>query len=940
LNNIWQLKSYNDNLARVISHELKLALPVARLLVQRGISNVEQARNFLDSDLTMLTDPLAMKGMQAALQRIEAAIHAKEKIVVYGDYDADGVCSIVILIECFERLHYTADYYVPNRFNEGYGLNAEALQKLAEQGYKLIITVDCGISSIAEAQLVRELGMDIIITDHHTPAEIQPAAQAIINPKNDQLPAVANLAGVGVSYKLACALLQARGLDPGQDWLELVAIATVADIVPLLDENRILVKYGLAALGKTSRPGLLALLQKTNLLGKPVTSWQIGFVLAPRLNSAGRLDSARTSIALLLSQNLDAAALLAEELCRLNDERRAIEEAIYQQALLHLPDLEQAPFIMVGGEGWHEGVIGIVASRLANRFNRPTLIISWEGERGKASARSSGTFNLYEALLHCRDYLEKFGGHRMAAGFSLHKDQFEAFKQALQDYMQGQELPAPNQKIYSADLEIEEAELSMKLWSEFEVLAPFGEGNPVPNLILRASPLHDLSLVGTNGAHLKFKTGAQYLEAIAFNGADMMQPGLKVCKQDLLFDLAQNNFRGRSSLQLKIKDIKPGWYSDFGDRENMNSALMDQALMRTVQDLTEGRPVLFIYPAYRSLTKHREKLQAIFKTEWIQELHGLLDPAARSNALQQFQQGEARVFITTQAFLDYLGAKQRRAGSGGQAILPANLRAMVYLWPLSVDETSFMDEQKLDIYKIDINPHLRFHVTNAGDAGETGHRIAYVNRPTTVKTLLRKQPQAEIESGLKDPQLRRTTRQRFRTSRSGLLLVDGTHPPGSGQLGEIEDFILMDSPFAHYELAAVADYVDNMDLQLHYAFKAADINRNRDYLQHIYPEAATVQAIWQALLGYRQKSLRLREDDLLAGLSNPLKRDISRLDLMSTLHILADLGLCRFQKSGSIMAITFISTDNVALQLDLSPYYWEGQKEKELLERWQQSMEK
>jgi len=251
-----------------------------------------------------------------------------------------------------------------------------------------------------------------------------------------------------------------------------------------------------------------------------------------------------------------------------------------------------------------------------------------------------------------------------------------------------------------------------------------------------------------------------------------------------------------------------------------------------------------------------------------------------------------------------------------------------------------MADQKLDIYKIDMNPHLRFHVTTAGDAGETGHRIAYVNRPATVKTLLSQQPKAEIESGLTDPQLRRTTRQRFRTSRSGLLLVDGTHPPGSGQLGEIADFILMDSPFAHYELAAVADYVDNMDLQLHYAFTAADIDRNREYLQRSYPEVATVQAIWQALLGYHQKNLRQREDDLLAGLSNTLKREISRLDLMSALHILVDLGLCQFQKSGSIMAITFISTNNVALQLDLSPYYCEGQKEKALLEHWQQSMKK
>jgi len=318
LHSIWQLKSYDDERALLISQELKISLPLARLLVQRGNQNAEQARKFLYPQLSMLEDPLKMKGMQAAVKRIGQAIAAQEKIVIYGDYDADGVCSIVILLECFKRLDYAVDYYVPNRFNEGYGLNVEALQMLSGQGCKLVITVDCGIAALTEADLARELGMDLIITDHHTPTEKLPLAHAIINPKNDQLPSIANLAGVGVSYKLACALLQSRGIEPGQDWLDLAAIATVADIVPLLEENRILVKYGLAALENTTRPGLIALLEKTGLRGKPLNTWQIGFVLAPRLNSAGRLDSARKSIDLLLSRDDQEAQLLAEELCRLD----------------------------------------------------------------------------------------------------------------------------------------------------------------------------------------------------------------------------------------------------------------------------------------------------------------------------------------------------------------------------------------------------------------------------------------------------------------------------------------------------------------------------------------------------------------------------------------------------------------------------------------------
>ncbi|HNX93253.1 MAG TPA: DHHA1 domain-containing protein, partial [Syntrophomonas sp.] len=694
---------------------------------------------------------------------------------------------------------------------------------------------------------------------------------------------------------------------------------------------RILVKYGLKVLENTTRPGLVALMEKTGMRGKPVSSWQIGFVLAPRLNSAGRIDSARKSIDLLLSKDEHEAQQLAEELCRLNDERREIEENIYQQALLDLPDLEQERFILVSGDNWHEGVIGIVASRLANKFNRPAIVISWEGEQGKASARSSGDFDLYAALLHCRSDLVRFGGHRMAAGLALHRDQLDHFRQALQDYMMGQEMPAIGKRIHPADLEINEAELSLNLWNEIELLAPFGEGNPAPSLVLRSSPLYDMLLVGTNGAHFKFRTGTNSLEAIAFNGAEMMHPGLKVCKQDLLFDLSENNFKGRSSLQLKIKDIKPVWRDDWPVRETESSSQIKQVLTTTVKELIKGHPVLFIYPTVRSLMKHREMMQAIVKPELLQEMHGLLDSKTRYSVLRKFSKGDAKIYLSTQSFLEYLNSPRSSLNASIQ--MPPNLNTVVSFWPESGQATSWWNSSNLNLFNITISPQLHFRKRQAADT-DSGRSIIYVNRPASVKNILQQYPQAEVEAGATDPGLRRTSRQRFRHSRSGLLLVDGTHPPGPGQLGEIDSLTLLDSPFAAYELAAVADYVDNLELPLQLAFTAEDISRNRVYLQRIYPETAKLERIWRSLLGYGCKTLRLEETEVLTRLGKEIHDGISRLELMASLQIMSDLDLCQFQKSGSIMAIYFLSTQKDALQPEFSPYFHEGKKEKELLERW------
>lgn len=932
MNSIWHLKTCDELLAKKISSELNISLLLSRLLVQRGITSPAEARYFLNPDLKCLIDPMAMSGMQAAAERILKALNDQEKIVIYGDYDADGVCSVVLLKECLARLGYEADYYVPNRFNEGYGLNQEAIEELARQGYKLIITVDCGISSVEEAELVRQLGMELVITDHHTPPAVQPDATAIVNPKNDDLPALSNLAGVGVAYKLACALLQSRGKEVGQEWLDLVALATVADIVPLLEENRILVKYGLEALEKTRRPGLKALLHKTSLYGKKLESWHIGFMLAPRLNSAGRLDSARISIELLLSRDESRADQLAAQLCGWNDERKSIEDRIYQQAIADIESNvmhNSEAFILTGGEHWHEGVIGIVASRLANHYNRPAIVISWDGDKGKGSARGSSALDLYSALTYCQDYLEQFGGHKMAAGLSLKKENLLAFKQALQDYMEKEGLGEPGCKIVPVDMEIDAAEIDPNLLNEILRLSPFGEGNPVPRFLLRASELHDPALVGAQREHFKCKTGSNYLEAIAFNRADLMAPVIQTCKQDMLFELSENTFKGRTSLQLKIKDMRSSFCPDYLHGKDNNSAQLVSAIQRTADELAEGRPVLFIYPGYRSLSKHLSLLRGLFKAEHLQEWHGLLAVSPRSTIRKQFRSGQGKLFLTTRAFINGYCEHNR---------LPEALRYAVVLWPIEEPGMESFHNVNMEIDIINNHQPGLLKSSPEWSCSLKERTIIYANRPATIKGLSQSQAGMEIESGLADAWQRMAVRRRFINAAAGMLMIDGTHPFNPAQMGRIDNFILADSPFGHYELAAVADYWDNADIPLRLSFSKQDVEKNRLYLERIYPEGEQVQAIWHQLIHYGKTKVRSSEEQLAARLAADMQRELRPLDLIPALRILADLDLCQFQKSDSIMEIKLLKTSTDKLNLQNSPYYLEGRGEKNLLASWEQSL--
>jgi len=504
--------------------------------------------------------------------------------------------------------------------------------------------------------------------------------------------------------------------------------------------------------------------------------------------------------------------------------------------------------------------------------------------------------------------------------------------------MLGQELPALGKKIYPVDLEVDEADLSLELWSEIEQLAPFGEGNPSPSLVLRGSPLHEFWLVGANETHFKFKTGEKHLDAIAFNGADMMKPGLKICKQDLLFDLAENNFKGRSSLQLKIRDIKPAWRDDQGVGDNSNSDQLGTVIRTTIDELVNGHPVLFIYPTLRSLKKHLVMLQALVKAELLVEMHGQLEKNSREMIIRQFRSGESRIYLSTQAFIEYLAAPGETSDLRLTG-LPTPLKTVVRFWPEPVEMAAGCQQRNLCLLDVKLNPKLHFQMSQDQEE-RAGRHVIYVNRPASVKRILQQHPRAAVEAGNVSPGQRRSIRQRFRNNRTGLLLVDGAHPPGAGQLGRIDTFTLLDSPFAWCELTAVADYVDNLELPLQVGFTAADLDSNDYYLQRIYPEPYRLELIWRALIAGGSKTLRLEEAALLTRLNRDAGGESSSLELNAALRILSDLGLCQCQKSGSIMAIYFHSTAKDSLRPESSPYFQEGKKEKEQWERWRRMVQK
>lgn len=561
---VWRGKEPDQAALAALGAGLRISPLTARALTFRGIDTVSEGLAFMDGRLASLPDPFLLPEMERAAERLATAIEGGESIVVHGDYDVDGITGTALLVESLRGFGGRVDYHIPLRLKDGYGLSAEAIRRAAASGAKVLLSVDCGVSALTEARLALDLGLDLIITDHHQPPEVLPSAYAVVNPSlaESRFP-FRELAGVGVAFFLLVALrkvLRERGaftVRPEPDLrhaLDLVALGTIADVVPLRGINRTLTRFGLDLLSKGRRPGIRALKQVAGV--EEASCGAVAFRLAPRLNAAGRLEDAALGVELLLGSSLERATEIAALLDGFNRERQKIEEETLKQAIERLDGGEgRERSIVLADDRWHPGVIGIVASRLVERYYRPVVLIALEGGKGKGSARSILGFHLYRALQGCAGYLEGFGGHECAAGLTIATDRVEAFAEAFEAEAQrtlGEEDLIPR---LAHDGEILLDEITPEGVREIASLAPFGAGNPEPAYVALGLRLQQVKAVGET--HLKFvaRQGGYSFPCIAFGMAS--RQGELSGELDLLFTPTLNDWKGNVSVQLRIRDWRP-----------------------------------------------------------------------------------------------------------------------------------------------------------------------------------------------------------------------------------------------------------------------------------------------------------------------------------------------------------------------------------------------
>jgi single-stranded-DNA-specific exonuclease len=570
----WRLKPFDSGRIASLARAAGISSLTAQLLINRGIEEPELAVAFLQAKLSHLNDPETLPGVVEAAQRIVRAIHDDRPIVIYGDYDVDGVCGTSVLWACL-RLAGARQviYYIPHRVEEGYGVNADALRRLAEEHSKpLVVTVDCGISAVAEARLARELGLELIVTDHHTIGAELPAADVLVHPR---LPGstypCGDLCGAGVAFKLAWQICKSFGdgkkASPHlRDYLVralgLVAMATVADVVPLQGENRILVRHGLAGIAASPTVGLRALMKVAGCLDKSrLTTGMVGFGLAPRINAAGRLERAMKAVEMLTTEDAELAGKIAEELDLVNSRRQELEREIVSEAQEMIKaegGLKERGAIVLGRKGWHAGVIGIVASRLVDYYHRPTVIVAFGDDFAQGSARSVPGFDLYEAIRDCSDGLIGFGGHAAAAGLRLAESHFPVFAQRFEERCRTTLTAEQLQKVLDIDAEVPLGVLSLAVVEEIEKLEPHGMANPRP-LLLAAGVriMGEPRLVGElkNHAQLRLVQGNTQVKAIGWNMAEKAKQLTPNTSCSIVFHPSINEWNGRRDVQLELRDL-------------------------------------------------------------------------------------------------------------------------------------------------------------------------------------------------------------------------------------------------------------------------------------------------------------------------------------------------------------------------------------------------
>ncbi|REE84336.1 single-stranded-DNA-specific exonuclease [Paenibacillus taihuensis] len=589
--------------AAALARTLSLTPLVARLLVQRGYDRVESARQFLSGGIECLHDPFLLKGMEAAAARIHQAIERGERVRIYGDYDADGVSSTTLMTYLFKRLELNFDHYIPHRTREGYGLNKAALEASAASGVTLIVTVDTGISAVDEIAYANELGIDVVVTDHHEPPHVLPNAYAIVNPKQEDCEyPFKGLAGVGVAFKLATAVLG----EPPLEWTDVVALGTIADLMPLTDENRVLVKFGLEQLRQTEKPGFRALAEIGGIELTTLTATNVAFGMAPRINAAGRLDHANLSVELLTATSDESAAAGALTLDNLNRERQQIVDDIVQEAqemwaakcsAAADAGTPEPSVIVLAGAGWNAGVVGIVASKFIEKYYKPTLILGLDEETGKCkgSARSIEGYDLHAALTACDELLDHYGGHQAAAGMTLYRDNLQPFEERLSqlaDEWLTEEDWIPKTTI---DLACKMEDATIKVREQLAQLEPFGIGNSAPKLLLQGVTLADRKAMGKESKHLKLSVSGQgkLLDAVSFgNGhlTDLLSHGSAI---ELVGELSVNEWNGQRKAQFMVGDMRIPHIQLFDRRAEVGSNSI-RVLRRVLESASFAEGVIVV----------------------------------------------------------------------------------------------------------------------------------------------------------------------------------------------------------------------------------------------------------------------------------------------------------------------------------------------------------
>jgi len=547
---------------RALTTALSIPAPLAALLVQRGYDSAGEARAFLRPTLDDLAGPLGWAGMREAVGLVAEAVRRGHPILIHGDYDVDGQCAAALLTRLLRAAGAAVHAFVPHRVRDGYDFGPAGLARAQELGARLIITCDCGITAVDAVAAARSAGIDVIVTDHHLPGDALPPASAVLDPRRPDCPSTdKNLCGAGVAFKLAQAVAPALGLSEHVPWhlLDYVALATVADVVPLTGENRILVRHGLKLLADSRWAGLAALVETAGLAGRPLRAGHVGFILAPRLNAAGRIGDAADGLRLLLTDDSEAAARTARELETLNARRQEMDQRILLDVEATLGDTLGADdrALVLAADDWHPGVIGIVASRLVERYARPTFLVAWEGDVGRGSGRSVPGFDLHAALRRVGHCLEKFGGHTMAAGLTVRRDRFEEFRVAFQGV--ARELLGPDDLVPAqrVDLELPLADLSDDLERLIRHLEPCGMGNPAPVFGVRGARAVGPRRVGSNHLRFVLDDGSGALPAIGFQVADRVPDDWLTRPLDVAFRLERDDWQGRSTLQARVATIAP-----------------------------------------------------------------------------------------------------------------------------------------------------------------------------------------------------------------------------------------------------------------------------------------------------------------------------------------------------------------------------------------------